>query len=520
MHITKQLSIYFRLFSLLLLSILILVTSQPIHAQDPVERSVPDTSLEPATIESGPPAGELAAAMDIPADDLVSASIGESDARGTGVEDAALGDFFPTAGDTFAILSTGLAESADDPNNVGNLTGVLNGLKNSQGKDLVQLTLTLTPPEGMTSLNFDFAFYSDEFPEWINSAYNDAFIAELGPAPFESGIIIEDNKISSPHNFAFDPNGEVISINAAFGFDPDNPNPNTNTTYDGTSGLLRATACLPDNLGDKKVVLILSITDLGDNLYDSAVFLDNFQWGNQPDCVPGVVDPEASRISIQKEWLGLDKGQLPDGLQQDPDGFQIVATSDVNKVTCYYENGSLVCDNNNQLVVPADKTYTVQEFNVPPPWEPEAGAGVDNAVEFDPETYPQCDDKQCTHTVTNKKAPPTAISLISFKVEANDGRAMIMWETGTEIDNAGFNLYRAVSPDGPWSKLNSALIAAEGDPVSGASYTFVDTPGRGAFYYCLEDVDYFGVSTLHDSVLAELGAAIRVPWFRPSLPEF
>jgi hypothetical protein len=124
---------------------------------------------------------------------------------------------------------------------------------------------------------------------------------------------------------------------------------------------------------------------------------------------------------------------------------------------------------------------------------------------------------KCTFTNTEE---PTAITLASFNIEANDGRAMILWETGTEIDNAGFNIYRAASEDGPWVKVNPSLIAAEGDPISGASYTFVDKPGRGTFYYRLEDVDYFGLSTLHTPVLAELGAVIRVPWFRPSMPEF
>jgi hypothetical protein len=537
MYIFKQLSIYFRVFSFLLLSVLILVTSQPMQAQGPVERGVADPNLEPSEVTPGPPAEKLAAAMDIPAEDLVSVSIGESDSRGTGVENEPLGDFFPTeeGGDTFAILSTGLAVMADDPdeNNdevykapsseSGNVSTTLEGLNNSQGYDLVQLTLVLDPPPGATGLNFDFAFYSEEFPGYIESSFNDAFLAELGKMPFDSKIEIVGNKISSPNNFAFDPNGDVISVNAAFGFDPGNPNPNTGTTYDGTSGLLRATGCLPEEFQEgENVVLILSITDLGDSILDSAVFLDNFQWGDQEDCTPGIVDPEAYHISFQKEWQGLDQGQLPDGLQQgqDPDDFKIVATSDLGTVTCHYENNSLVCDNNNELLVSPAKTYTVREFNVPVPWEPEAGAGVVNAVEFDPEAYPECDDKQCTHTIINKEANATAISLVSFKVEANDGRAMIIWETGTEIDNAGFNLYRSVSPDGPWTKINTSLIVAEGDPFSGASYTFVDMPGRGNFYYRLEDVDYFGLSTLHDPVLAELGAAIRVPWFRPSLPEF
>lgn len=115
---------------------------------------------------------------------------------------------------------------------------------------------------------------------------------------------------------------------------------------------------------------------------------------------------------------------------------------------------------------------------------------------------------------------PTAIDLASFEVEASDGQAIVIWETATEIDNAGFNIFRASSSDGPWAQVNSVLIAAEGDPVTGAQYTFIDTPGRGTFYYRLEDIDFFGLSTIHEPALVEMGAAIRIPWFRPSLPSF
>jgi hypothetical protein len=113
---------------------------------------------------------------------------------------------------------------------------------------------------------------------------------------------------------------------------------------------------------------------------------------------------------------------------------------------------------------------------------------------------------------------PTAVTLASFTAEADAESVNLAWETATEVDNAGFNLYRATSPGGPYTKVNDALIAAQGDPVSGASYSFADTPGYGVFYYKLEDVDYYGVSTLHGPLKVAVAHPFRRPLRRPMLP--
>jgi hypothetical protein len=110
----------------------------------------------------------------------------------------------------------------------------------------------------------------------------------------------------------------------------------------------------------------------------------------------------------------------------------------------------------------------------------------------------------------------TAIELVSFTAAGGVEEVNLAWQTGTETDNAGFNLYRSASADGPWTKVNGALIAAEGDPVAGASYSYVDTPGSGTFYYQLEDVDIHGVSTLHGPVKATVFAMVLLrPVHRP-----
>lgn len=116
-------------------------------------------------------------------------------------------------------------------------------------------------------------------------------------------------------------------------------------------------------------------------------------------------------------------------------------------------------------------------------------------------------DQVVTATRAAEACEPTAVTLVSFTADVVRGRVELNWETGTEIDNAGFNLYRATTADGTYRKINPALIAAEGDPLGGATYTFVDTPGAGVFYYMLEDVDYNGVTTRYGPVRAQVGPA-------------
>jgi hypothetical protein len=114
----------------------------------------------------------------------------------------------------------------------------------------------------------------------------------------------------------------------------------------------------------------------------------------------------------------------------------------------------------------------------------------------------------------------TAICLVSFTAQAGADGVALAWETGTEVDNAGFNLYRALTQDGPWTQINGALIPAQGDPVSGASYSFTDVPDYGTFYYQLEDVDLYGVSTMHGPVRVTVARPLRRPLYRPAMPQF
>jgi hypothetical protein len=107
-------------------------------------------------------------------------------------------------------------------------------------------------------------------------------------------------------------------------------------------------------------------------------------------------------------------------------------------------------------------------------------------------------------STTTTTAPPTAITLASFTAKPFNGGVVFEWKTETEIDNAGFNLYRSQAENGEYTKINSSLIPAKGSSAQGSSYEFVDTnvQNRKTYYYKLEDIDLNGKSTMHGPVNA------------------
>ena len=206
-----------------------------------------------------------------------------TDGTPNGVSDAL--SFFPTNGSTFGIMTTGDVGLADHANSSGS-SGVDNNGGNIRGNtdyDVSILKLDLTVPETANCLMFDFAFYSEEFKEYVGLDVNDAFVAELDTSDWTT----TSNSVVA-HNFAFDSNGDVVSINSTGASLMSAANA-AGTTYDGASPLLQAAT--PVTAGAHS--LYLSIFDQGDGIYDSAEFIDNIRMITvadvQKDCVKGAV---------------------------------------------------------------------------------------------------------------------------------------------------------------------------------------------------------------------------------------
>lgn len=125
-------------------------------------------------------------------------------------------------------------------------------------------------------------------------------------------------------------------------------------------------------------------------------------------------------------------------------------------------------------------------------------------------TYEYCYAEGETEDWYFSPKDPSAVELARFEALAAETGILLEWETATEIDNLGFNLYRSTALNGDYVQLNEALIPAQNPgAVFGGVYTWVDetvTPGV-TYFYKLEDVDIYGVATLHGPVQATALAA-------------
>ena len=138
----------------------------------------------------------------------------------------------------------------------------------------------------------------------------------------------------------------------------------------------------------------------------------------------------------------------------------------------------------------------------------EGGSATDYLYEIDVETATVTDiiELDSTNDIEGLAHAPetTLIELSSFTASADRGVVVLSWETGAEIDNAGFNLYRAESENGEYEIVNSTIISAEGSMYEGASYELTDNDveNRNTYYYKLEDIDTNGTTTTHGPVSA------------------
>lgn len=202
----------------------------------------------------------------------------------------------PRGGDSLFVISSGRGRIPGQPSACGSATCNGSGAGTppsaaypqnapncpigTQINDDVALEATIRAPTNATGYQFDFKFYSFEYPDYICNLFNDQFFALVNPAPMGA----------MDGNVSFDSNGAPVSVNVAFftvcagcadgelemqgtGFD------SWRGSFDdgeaGGTAWLRTQAPVT---GGETFSIRFGIFDTQDSALDSTAVVDNFKW--------------------------------------------------------------------------------------------------------------------------------------------------------------------------------------------------------------------------------------------------
>ena len=87
------------------------------------------------------------------------------------------------------------------------------------------------------------------------------------------------------------------------------------------------------------------------------------------------------------------------------------------------------------------------------------------------------------------------VSLSHFNAVLTGTEVVLKWTTASELDNAGFNIYRSESLKGEFKQINAELIQGAGTTGERQQYEWKDTTAKPnvSYYYQIEDVSFSGV---------------------------
>ena len=113
---------------------------------------------------------------------------------------------------------------------------------------------------------------------------------------------------------------------------------------------------------------------------------------------------------------------------------------------------------------------------------------------------------------------PLPVSLSHFRAERTDAGVLVKWITESEVDNAGFYIYRSETKDSEFKIVNPQLIQGAGTTSERNEYTWTDTTAKPntVYYYRIEDVSHAGVrkslATVRMRGLVSASGKLTVRW--------
>jgi uncharacterized repeat protein (TIGR01451 family) len=198
---------------------------------------------------------------------------------------SSLGTMTPTHNNTFALFSTGVAgyvPVTTDEENPGDERGTWFRNKNGHPRDFATLTMTLQVPLYLHYLYYDVQFFTSEYPEYVGGKYNDKLtITVNSPSRGTSEYVFDVNSgyfVLDSHDIpgtgfdTFAQSGIPAELDIV---DRTPRNPGADA---GASNLIPIGGVTHPVSPGEQITVTINIEDAGDNLVDTATFIDNLRF--------------------------------------------------------------------------------------------------------------------------------------------------------------------------------------------------------------------------------------------------
>ena len=361
--------------------------------------------------------------------------------------------------------------------------------------DASVFTFTFVPETDQVT--FTYVFASEEYPEYVCSAFNDVF-----------GFYVTGPGYAANTNIAIIPGSTlpvaIDNVNNGLGCPINYPayyvdnTGGTSVQYDGFTVPL--TACV-NTVPCEAYTITIAIADAGDGILDSAVFLaaESFSAGTELDIVASA-DQDLANVSS--------------GTNCDMDGFFVFALEEpsTDPVTMVYTidvQGEATVD-----PIPLTVTFQPGETLVAVPVTSVAAGTSLTTVTLtmssadNPGLGCSCTETELTSTLyICDQLLLLPVTWLAFEAKnINEQREVLCeWITASEQNNDFFTVERSL--DGQvWIELGA--VAGSGNTSEPTNYQFVDrSPAPGVSYYRVRQTDFDGQFDYSDVRAVERSAS-------------
>lgn len=103
-------------------------------------------------------------------------------------------------------------------------------------------------------------------------------------------------------------------------------------------------------------------------------------------------------------------------------------------------------------------------------------------------------------TVTLDNSLP--VDLVAFNAIGKYGKILLTWQTASEVNNSGFEIYRSTSENGMYELVNQQLIPGHGNSTTSHYYEYLDTEVEEQTTYCykLYSRDFNGTLNVYEKI--------------------